>query len=555
VLALGREGAQGRDLGGGEEVLGDLVGVRAAPGVLDVDAELGAAAGDGDGDQAVGVREVEVEVAEAVVGVDVGAAPLVVGEAPVAAIDRGVAGEGAAHEGAGDQELVAVAVEEEAGLAGALLGVHPRGVGGEQLRVADRSGVVSHTWTSPGASWIGSATRARSQAGPAAVKSHASGCRHGRGGAPWRASPMPSSSPFSSKPGVLLVNLGTPDAPQAAEVRRYLREFLSDPRVLDISPIGRWLLLNLIILPTRPAKSAEAYRKIWGADGSPLLSHSRALCERVRAALPELEVELAMRYGKPSIRAGLTALRDRGCDRIVVFPLYPQYAASSTGSTVEAVYREAAGLWNTPYLSVVPPFYDDPGFITAFAEVGAPVLAEFEPDHVLYSFHGLPERHMHKSDVSGSHCLRSETLLRGDRGGQSPLLPGPVPRDGGGADGEAGARSGGDVDQLSVAPRTRGVDPSVHGHRAAGAGPPRGQAGGGVLPGVRGGLPGDARGDRDAGRGGLQGGRRRGAATGAELERSPGVGAVGGGAGARGGATRAELAHREVSSGAAFTGP
>ena len=207
--------------------------------------------------------------------------------------------------------------------------------------------------------------------------------------------------------GVLLVNLGTPDAPQAAEVRRYLREFLSDPRVLDISALGRWLLLNLIILPTRPAKSAAAYRKIWGADGSPLLSHSRALCEQVRAALPELQVELAMRYGNPSIRAGLTALRDRGCDRIVVFPLYPQYAASSTGSTVEAVYREAAGLWNTPYLSVVPPFFDEPGFIAAFAEVGAPVLAEFKPDHVLYSFHGLPERHMHKSDVSGTHCLRS----------------------------------------------------------------------------------------------------------------------------------------------------
>jgi ferrochelatase len=128
----------------------------------------------------------------------------------------------------------------------------------------------------------------------------------------------------------------------------------------------------------------------------------------VRAALPDLEVELAMRYGNPSIRAGLTALRDRGCDRIVVFPLYPQYAASSTGSSLEAVYREAAKLWNTPYLSVVPPFYEDPGFIDAFAEVAAPVLAELQPDHVLYSFHGLPERHMHKSDVSGAHCLRND---------------------------------------------------------------------------------------------------------------------------------------------------
>ncbi len=207
--------------------------------------------------------------------------------------------------------------------------------------------------------------------------------------------------------GVLLVNLGTPDAPQAPEVRRYLREFLSDPRVLDISPVGRWMLLNLVILPLRPARSAEAYRKVWRADGSPLLVYSKALAEQVRDALPDMQVELAMRYGNPSIAAGLTALRDRGCDRIIVFPLYPQYAASSTGSTVEAVYRAAAGLWNTPYLTIVPPFYDDPGFIDAFAEVGAPVLAELQPDHVLYSFHGLPERHMHKSDMSGTHCLRS----------------------------------------------------------------------------------------------------------------------------------------------------
>lgn len=212
---------------------------------------------------------------------------------------------------------------------------------------------------------------------------------------------------FAPRTGVLLVNLGTPDAPEAREVRRYLREFLSDPRVLDISPVGRWLLLNLIILPTRPARSAAAYRKIWRADGSPLLVHSRELTDRVRAALPELPVELAMRYGNPSIAAGLAALRERGCDRLVVLPLYPQYAASSTGSTAEAVYSAAAALWNTPYVTLVPPFYDDPGFIAAFAAVGAPVLADFKPDHVLYSFHGLPERHMHKSDLSGAHCLRS----------------------------------------------------------------------------------------------------------------------------------------------------
>ncbi len=210
-----------------------------------------------------------------------------------------------------------------------------------------------------------------------------------------------------SKLGVLLINLGTPDAPRAPEVRRYLREFLSDPRVLDISPLGRWLLLNLVILPFRPARSAAAYRAIWRAEGSPLLHHSRRLTDALRAVLPDCEVELAMRYGRPGLKTGLMALRERGCDRIVAVPLYPQYAASSTGSTVEALYRAAGEPWNTPYLSIVPPFYDHPAFIDAFAQVGAPVLQDFRPDHVLFSFHGLPERHVRKSDPTGLHCLKA----------------------------------------------------------------------------------------------------------------------------------------------------
>ncbi|MCA9649240.1 MAG: ferrochelatase [Myxococcales bacterium] len=213
---------------------------------------------------------------------------------------------------------------------------------------------------------------------------------------------------MSGGPGLLLVNLGTPDAPRAPEVRRYLRQFLSDPRVVDINPVGRWLLLNLIILPLRPRRSAEAYQKIWGEDGSPLLVHGQALRDELRRRIERVPIALAMRYGSPSIAAGLDELQRAGCDEVVVLPLFPQYASSSTGSAVEEVYREAGRRWNTPFVRVVPPFYDAPGFIDAFARVGRPVLERLAPQHVLMSFHGVPQRHVVKSDPSGRHCLASE---------------------------------------------------------------------------------------------------------------------------------------------------
>jgi len=208
--------------------------------------------------------------------------------------------------------------------------------------------------------------------------------------------------------GLVLCNLGTPDDPSPGAVRRYLREFLADPRVLDINAVGRWLLLNLVILPTRPKKSAAAYRKIWGERGSPLLWHSQDLVAAVRERLGSgWAVELAMRYQKPSIASAMQALRAAGADRIVFFPLYPQYSASSTGSSIDEAFRVAGQPWVTPTLSFVEPFYDDAGFIRAFAERGAPILAADKPDHVLFSFHGLPERHMHKADETGRHCLAS----------------------------------------------------------------------------------------------------------------------------------------------------
>ncbi len=210
--------------------------------------------------------------------------------------------------------------------------------------------------------------------------------------------------------GLLLVNLGTPDAPTSAAVRRYLREFLSDPRVIDINPIGRALLLNLIILPFRSSKSAKLYQNIWTEKGSPLLTYSQDLREQVQAKLGDSwQVELAMRYGSPNIASALDRLQASGCDQIVVLPLYPQNASSSTGSTVQRVYDEAKTRWNVPMLAIVPEFYNEPAFVNAFVDAGRPVLADKEPDHIVFSFHGLPERHMLKGDVSGSHCLASAT--------------------------------------------------------------------------------------------------------------------------------------------------
>jgi ferrochelatase len=211
--------------------------------------------------------------------------------------------------------------------------------------------------------------------------------------------------------GLLLINLGTPDEPTTPAVRRYLREFLGDPRVLDIGAIGRAALLNLIILPTRPAKSAHAYASIWDPQrGSPLLFHSRDLAAAVAEQLgPSWHVELAMRYGSPSLPSALDAFAESQVERIVVLPLFPQYASSSTGTAQARVMELAGERWNVPPLDFVPAFYDDPGFLTAFEHVARPALSEFRPDHVLFSFHGLPVRQVVKTDRTGTVCFKTET--------------------------------------------------------------------------------------------------------------------------------------------------
>lgn len=206
--------------------------------------------------------------------------------------------------------------------------------------------------------------------------------------------------------GVLLINLGTPDDTSVPAVRRYLDEFLSDPMVIDINPIARWMLLNFIILRTRPQKSAAAYATIWDERGSPLRYHSEDLRDGVARVLgDDFEVALAMRYGNPSIASALASLRARGCTHIVVMPLYPQFTMSSTITSHDEVRRQVAQMQNPPELRFVPAFYDDEGFISAFAELGEGTMAEHPPDHVLFSFHGLPERHITKCANEGSQCL------------------------------------------------------------------------------------------------------------------------------------------------------
>ncbi|MBZ0235141.1 MAG: ferrochelatase [Deltaproteobacteria bacterium] len=209
--------------------------------------------------------------------------------------------------------------------------------------------------------------------------------------------------------GLLLINLGTPDEPTPAAVKRYLRQFLNDPRVLDMNVLGRKLLLEVVILPRRPAQSAHAYQQIWDKTrGSPLLFHGHDLVAGVAERLgPDWKVELGMRYGSPDIAGALDRLIAAECSRIVVIPLYPQYASSSTGSSLEHLYTLASRKNNVPPLAVVPPFFADDGFLDAAVAVARPRLDALAPDHVLFSFHGLPEHHMRDGDPSGQHCLAS----------------------------------------------------------------------------------------------------------------------------------------------------
>jgi ferrochelatase len=209
-----------------------------------------------------------------------------------------------------------------------------------------------------------------------------------------------------AKPAILLINLGSPASPSVPDVRRYLREFLGDPRVLDLPAPLRWLLLEGAILRTRPRKSAHAYAAVWTPEGSPLLRTSISVRQKLQEAVgPEIPVHLAMRYGEPSIGRAVAEMAAAGVTEVLIFPQYAHYAMSSWETVVVRAEEELARQAPRIRVRTVQPFYADPDYIEALHAVSAPYLAQ-PHDHLLFSYHGLPARHLRKADSSQAHCLR-----------------------------------------------------------------------------------------------------------------------------------------------------
>ncbi len=220
--------------------------------------------------------------------------------------------------------------------------------------------------------------------------------------------------------GVLLVNLGTPDATDYWSMRRYLKEFLSDRRVIEENRLKWWLVLNLIVLTVRPGRKGRDYDKIWNRERNegPLKTITRSQSDKLEEMLDKLDkrirVDWAMRYGNPSIRSRLEALADQNCDRILVVPLYPQYAAATTATVCDEVFRALAKMRFQPTLRVAAPYYAEAAYIDALASSFTAELARltFKPEVVLASFHGMPEDYLRNGDPYYCHCAKTARLLR-----------------------------------------------------------------------------------------------------------------------------------------------
>jgi len=233
----------------------------------------------------------------------------------------------------------------------------------------------------------------------------------------------PATAAEPDRVGVLLVNLGTPDTADAHGVRVYLQEFLSDPRVIENQGLLWKLILHGIILRIRPRRKARDYRKIWNneRDESPLKTITRAQSEKLARSIADrdhVEVDWAMRYGNPSIRAGIEQLLARGCDRLLAVPLYPQYSAATSATVCDEVFRVLASLRAQPTLRVTPPYYDDPDYIEALAVSIDAHLATlpFKPELIVASFHGMPKAYVDKGDPYRAHCIATTEALRGRLG-------------------------------------------------------------------------------------------------------------------------------------------
>jgi ferrochelatase len=217
--------------------------------------------------------------------------------------------------------------------------------------------------------------------------------------------------------GILLINLGTPDAPTAPALRRYLKQFLSDPRVIEIPRLAWWPILNGFILNTRPRKSAEKYAQIWTKEGSPLLVHTQKQAGLLQGFLgtrigSPFAVEFGMRYGNPSVADAIAKLRAKNCNRILVFPLYPQYAASSSASAMDAVWDVLGQTRNVPAIRVIRSYHDHPAYIAALAQSVRHYWAENgRPDKLIMSFHGVPRRTLDKGDPYHCECHKTGRLL------------------------------------------------------------------------------------------------------------------------------------------------
>jgi ferrochelatase len=213
---------------------------------------------------------------------------------------------------------------------------------------------------------------------------------------------------------VLLINLGTPDAPEPGAVRLYLREFLSDPRVIEIPRLVWQPILRGVVLRSRPRKSAHAYRQVWTDEGSPLAAITARQALALQGAFgPQVIVDHAMRYGRPAIGDRIEALKSQGCERILLAPLYPQYCAATTATANDEAFRQLARMRWQPAVRTLPPYHDDPLYIEALRarlEEGL-VGIGFEPQAILASFHGMPERTLHLGDPYHCHCRKTARLL------------------------------------------------------------------------------------------------------------------------------------------------